>query len=327
MLLIVHDERNEHMRELRKNPITGEWVIISSARSARPVLPENACPLCPGVLELEEDYDLAVFDNRFPALSLDAPEIIEEESVVEKGKAIGKCEVIMYTSNHNLAVPDMPVKQLAKLIEVWCDRHRELSKNRELKYIYIFENRGREVGATLDHAHGQLYAFPYLPPRVERKIEHTRQYYLSNGNCSLCDVLKDLPKANIIKSGKYFVSLVPPYARFPYECHIYPLRHVSFLTDLTAEEKWELAEFIRDIAKRYDSFFEEKFPYMMMLFSAPYNTNELYDEFFHFHIEFNPPKRSKDKMKWMASVETGSWNFINPASPEEVAKELREALD
>ncbi|MFO7881098.1 MAG: galactose-1-phosphate uridylyltransferase [Kosmotogaceae bacterium] len=312
------------MLELRLNPLTGEWVIISSGRSSRPVLPENACPLCPGVLEVEKDYDLVVFDNRFPSLTLNPPHPSEEKNNLMKERALGKCEVIMYTSKHDLSVSDMSENQLHKLVEVWCNRYNELSKIPDIKYIYIFENRGKEVGATLSHAHGQLYAFSYIPPRVERKVQQLRGYYYENGRCSLCKLIEDLNEDIIIRENESFFSFVPSYARFPYEVHIYPKRHVSSITDLTGVEKRHLGNLILDTVRRYDNLFEEDFPYMMMLFNAPVNTEELYDEWFHFHIEFCPPKRSKDKIKWMASVETGSWNFINPADPENIAKQLKE---
>jgi UDPglucose--hexose-1-phosphate uridylyltransferase len=314
----------EPMHELRLNPLTGEWVIISSGRSSRPVLPEDACPLCPGVLEIKRDYDLVVFDNRFPSLALNPPQISENEEHFKKKRALGKCEVIMYTSKHDLSVSDMSKYQIHKLIEVWCNRYNELSKIHDIKYIYIFENRGKEVGATLSHAHGQLYAFSYIPPRMERKVRQMKMSYYKNGECSLCNFIRGLNEDTIIKENESFFSLVPPYARFPYEVHIYPKRHVSSITDLTGNEKRHLGNLLLDTVKRYDKLFEEEFPYMMMLFNAPINTREIYDEWFHFHIEFCPPKRSKDKIKWMASVETGSWNFINPADPKNIAKQLQE---
>lgn len=316
------------MHELRFNPLTGEWVIISSTRSSRPVLPEGSCPLCPGVLELEKDYDLAVFDNRYPSLLLNAEEPHTYGSrVLKTEKAIGKCEVIMYTSEHNSAVSKLNLKQLTKLIEVWCDRYRELSNLNGIKYIFIFENRGKEVGATLSHAHGQLYAFPFIPKRIKEKLHTIKTYYLKNLSCALCDLIKENSlEKNIVRETEYMLTVVPPYARFPYEVHIYPKRHVSAIIDLTAREKIDLAVAIGDVAKRYDKLFDEAFPYMMTLYNPPVNTGEIHDDYFHFHVEFNPPKRTKDKLKWMASVETGSWTFINPSEPEEVAKKLREVV-
>ena len=314
------------MQEIRYNPLIDEWILVSSSRSSRPNLPENACPLCPGVLELEKDYDLATFDNRFPALQL-APEPSEsfQGNVLRNKPSLGKCEVIMYTSSHNLSVPNMELKQLEKLTEVWCNRFKEISKIEDVKYIFIFENRGKEVGATLQHAHGQLYSFPFVPKRPMIMAERMKEHYHKNKRCMVCEMIStDFRSENLVSENDTFITVVPYYARFPYECHVYPKRHISYIDDLTSKEKSDLASSIRGLARRYDKLFDEEFPYMMTMYNAPVNTGEVYDDFFHFHMEFYPPKRSKDKMKWMASVETGTWTFINPTVPEAIAKELRE---
>jgi len=313
------------MHELRYNPLSMEWVIVSSSRSQRPNLPKDSCPLCPGVLELDDDYDLAAFDNRFPSLSGDTTTSIINDEVLINKKAYGKCEVVIYTSDHQLSVPHMPTNQLTKLIEVWCDRVRNISRDEEIKYIFIFENRGKEVGATLQHAHGQLYSFPFIPKRVQAKLQGLRKHYYKTKECLICSLLNNQRyRENIVYENDNFVTLIPYFARFPYECHIYPKRHISSITEMNAEEKRDMAYSIRDIVRRYDKLFDSEFPYMMMLFGNPVNYEESTEEYFHFHIEFNPPKRTADKMKWMASVETGTWTFINPAQPEEAAKELRD---
>ena len=312
------------MMELRHNPITDEWILVSSDRQERPVQPaKNTCPLCPGGVEFERDYDLAVFDNRFPSLKSDAPNVTQSvEKVFENAPSFGKCEVIMYTSDHNSSMSRMPIGQIEKLIYVWEDRTRELAKKEKIKYIFPFENRGKEVGATLSHPHGQLYAFPFIPKRVQAMIDAEKRYRKEHEKCVICDIVESELKARerVIYEGNHFVAITPYFARFPYEVHIYPKKHFSFFTDMTVQEKFDLAVVLKVVTSKYDSLFDEDFPYMMAIFQSPVNPPL---EDFHFHIEFYPPKRDKNKVKWMASVETGTWTFINPSTPSDIARQLR----
>ncbi len=309
------------MMELRYNPITDEWIIISSETQKRPVLPKKeACPLCPGVLEMKHDYDLTAFDNRYPSLKLDPPEV-QRDDFYENAPSYGKCEVIMFTSDHNSSLSRMPFGQIEKLIYVWEDRTRDLMKHEKIKYIFPFENRGKEVGASQIHPHGQLYAFPFIPKRIQAKIDAISKYR-SKGRCAICDIINHEKGESIVYDGENFIALVPYFARFPYEVHIYPRRHISFFTEMTSREKFDLAIALKVVTSKYDSLFDQEFPYMMEIFQGPVNP-QMSD--FHFHIEFNPPKRDKVNIKWMASVETGTWAFINPLTPSEAAKSLRNA--
>ena len=315
------------MMELRHNPITDEWVLVSSDRQKRPVQPStNTCPLCPGGAEFDRNYDLAVFDNRFPSLEIDAPDVERpDEKVFKNDPSFGKCEVVMYTSNHNSSMSRMPIGQIEKLVYVWEDRTRELAKEKRVKYIYPFENRGKEVGATLSHPHGQLYAFPFIPKRVQAMIEAEKKYHQEHEKCVICDIVESELKARerIVYEGNHFVAVTPYFSSFPYEVHIYPKRHISFFMDMMPQEKFDLAVVLKIVTSKYDSLFDEEFPYMMAIFQSP--VNPIMKDF-HFHIEFYPPKRDKNKVKWMASVETGTWTFINPSTPSEVAMQLRNAL-
>ncbi len=312
------------MQELRFNPLTGEWVIVSTATQRRPVRPSNVeCPICPGGAEFPdvEKYDIVVFENRYPSLLKNPPEV-ESKGIFKKKRAFGVCEVIVYTQDHNSSISKMPLSQLEKLVRVWKDRTRDLYSLDFVKYVFIFENRGKEVGASLSHPHGQIYAFPFIPKRIEAKMESMREWYEENGSCPICDVLKNENGERTVYENDSFIALVPFYARFPYEVHIYPRRHISTILELSKYEESDLAKSIKVVVMKYDKLFDQEFPYMMMLFQTP--LKEDVDHFFHFHIEFNPPKRDRAKLKWMASVETGTWTFINPVAPEEAAKRLRE---
>ncbi len=313
--------------ELRYNPISDEWVMVSAGRQKRPNIPHDSCPLCPEGIEKLGDYDLVSFENRYPALKKDPPQPENIVSnILKKAGSKGVCEVIVYTKEHNSSLSKMPLVQIEKLIEMWADRTKELAGYEFIKYIYIFENRGQEVGATLPHPHGQLYAFPFIPKRINTKIDGMKRYFQREKKCPICEIVKEEERfrERIVYENKYFIGIVPFYARFPYEVHIYPKRHVDMIIYLSNKEKKALADILKIITMKYDNLFDMEFPYMMMFFQAPVNSED-FSSLFHFHIEFDPPKRAKDKIKWMASVETGTWTFINPVLPEEAAKRLREA--
>src|SRR6056297_1704893 len=212
------------MQELRFNPMTGECIMISSGRKGRPIHSEfKGCPLCPGNIELEQDYDLAVFENRFPALVKNpSPQLNSGSPLLMSKPANGVCEVIMYTSVHNSSLAEMPLLQIENLIDVWEDRIIDLYSNPMIKYIFIFENKGEEVGATLSHPHGQLYAFPFLPLRVKTKLKNMKDYISKNHGCMLCDLIKEEVRLDkrIVFQNNFFIALVPYYARFPYEVHV-----------------------------------------------------------------------------------------------------------
>ncbi|ODN30304.1 galactose-1-phosphate uridylyltransferase [Fervidobacterium thailandense] len=312
------------MLERRYNVLTGEWVIVSALTQQRPTNPTNECPLCVGGAEFSEPYDLCSFDNRFPSLRVDAPEVYYEDEIYAKERALGKCEVVVYTVEHESAMSLMPVHQIEKLIKMWADRYLELSKLPFVKYVFIFENRGAQVGATLPHPHGQLYAFPFIPKRIEAKLTALTRYFDEHHSCALCDVIERELKhgERIVHENEAFIAVVPFYARWPYEVHVYPKRHVGSIVELNNKERYLLSKVLKVVTMKYDLLFQQAFPYMMMLFQAPVN-DVRYQHAFHFHVEFNPVKRDKDKIKWMASVETGTWAFINPKIPEEAARELR----
>ncbi len=313
------------MMEIRYNPIVDEWVLVSSDRQVRPLQSKvSKCPLCPGGVEFDRDYDLAVFDNLFPAMKTKPPKVNpRNEKLLKNRPSFGKCEVVMYTSKHDSSMSRMPIRQIEKLIYVWEDRTKELAKHEDIKYIFPFENRGKEVGATLSHPHGQIYAFPFIPKRVKAMIESQERYYKENNSYLIPDIARAelMAEERVIFELERFVAVVPYFARFPYEVHIYPKRQLHHFTEMSTEEKFDLAVVLKVVTSKYDNLFNEDFPYMMAIFQSPVNPTS---EAFGFHIEFYPPKRDKDKIKWMASVETGTWTFINPSTPSDIAKRLRE---
>ena len=323
------------MSELRWHPLRQEWVITATHRQDRTYKPPvDYCPLCPtrpGGTPTEipaPDYDIVVFENRFPSFSLPPPDAAVEGNVLHPvAPANGVCEVVCYSAHHERTLTDEPVDQIEKLVRVWRDRFAALGARPEIEYVFIFENKGDAIGVTLSHPHGQIYAFPYVPPVVARELEACGRHYDRTGRCLLCDLLADeeADGRRVVCGNNWFVAVVPFYARYPYEVHVSPRRHVQALTDFLPEEERGLAEVLKDLLVRYDRLFGFRLPYMMVMHQRPTDGGAY--PHYHFHIEFYPPNRTATRLKYLAGCESGAGSFINDTLPEETAKELRTSGD
>ena len=314
-------------------------MAIATKRQDRTFLPpKNYCPLCPTknskiITEIPtSDYDIVVFENKFPTFSrnpdkLDVGEANKEDFFsFSKKKSKGICEVICYTSNHDLFLEDMPVKRISNLIRVWQDRYFELGKKSFIKYVFIFENKGKEIGVTLSHPHGQIYAFPYIPPIALEELRSSQKFYRKNKKCLHCKIIKEefRNSSRIVTSNKDFIAFIPFYARWPYEVHIYCLRHLGSLCELYDREVTSLSKIIKELVNRYNKLFNFRMPYVMIIHQKP-TDNKNYD-YYHFHFEFYPPYRTKNKLKYLAGCELGAGTFINDTLPEEKAAELKSII-
>ncbi|HEX6548104.1 MAG TPA: galactose-1-phosphate uridylyltransferase [Candidatus Dormibacteraeota bacterium] len=301
------------MSELRWHPLLRQWVTVAPWRQDRTYHPPaDLCPLCPtrpGGLQTEipePDYHIAVFENRFPSYTGDQ----------------GRCEVVCYTSDHDSSLGAQPVEHIRDLVEVWQDRFAELSRIPGVRYVYIFENRGEAIGVTLSHPHGQIYAYPFVPPRIETELASFRAHRRKTGRCLYCDVLAaETGERTVAESGAW-LAFVPAFARFPYEVHLAPRRHLSALTDLDDAEAWDFARTLKALLERYDRLFGFPLPYVMAMHARPGGRGH---RGFHFHIEFYPPNRTADKLKYLAGSELGAGAFILDAGAEETAQRLRDA--
>jgi UDPglucose--hexose-1-phosphate uridylyltransferase len=320
--------------ELRWNPLLGEWVATATDRQERTFLPPaDFCPLCPTKpggfpTEVPEPtYDIVVFENRFPSLRPDPPPpAVEGTELYPVRPGQGVCEVILYSPNHTTTLAAEPVEQIYKLVQVWTDRFEKLSALPFVDYVFEFENKGEAIGVTLHHPHGQIYAYPFVPPRVARELEQSRAHKEKTGRCLLCDIIAEEKSdgRRIVVENNSFVAYVPFFARYPYEVHISSPRHLQALTDMNAEEQRDLAEILKSVLVAYDRLFDISFPYMMVLHQRP-SDGDNYD-FYHFHIEFYPPLRTATKLKYLAGSETGAGMFINDTLAEEKAAELRRKI-
>ena len=297
----------------RWNPLRREWVLVAASRQARTFLPERAdCPLCPSRPGHSSEipashFDAAVFENRFPAM-------------VPARPAGGSCEVVVYTDEHEGSFATLSASRLARLAEVWSDRYRELAARRGVRYVFIFENRGEQVGVTLHHPHGQIYAYPFVPPVAATELRHR------SAGCLLCRLIDDERKGRrrvLIDEGG-IVAYVPGYARWAYEVHVITRSHRPALTALTPSNREALLTAMQRIARAYDRLFDAPMPYMMAMHQAPAGQPSSTQA--HLHVEFYPILRDRGKLKYLAGSESGAGVFINDTLAEESADRLRAAL-
>lgn len=315
------------MAELRYNPLIGDWVMIASHRQNRPQMPKNWCPFCPSSGKVPENYDVYKYDNDFPALSQLPPKPDDVSTDFFKtNESYGKCEVILYSPQHDAKLWELSNAHIKKLIDLWVERYEKLKEDETIKYILLFENKGEMVGVTMIHPHGQIYGYPFIPKRIELEIENLKKYYDKNNSCLLCDMLKEEIefKERIVFKNDYFTVFIPFFSEYPYGVYILSNNHRNNIAEFTKKEKFAFAEILKNTAGMYDALFDIPFPYMMCIYNGPVNSVKT-DDFFHFHVKFFPPMRSKDKQKFNASSETGAWAHCNPTCPEEKAEELRNA--
>ncbi len=319
------------MSELRWDPINREWVITATHRQNRTFKPpKDYCPLCPTEeggfpTEVPRDYDLVVFENKFPSLQPEAPEPdVMESELYPVGKAEGICEVVLFTSEHGGVMSKEPLSRFVKLIKVWKDRYQDLGAKDFIDYVYIFENKGEEVGVTLEHPHGQIYAYPFIPPKVKRELDSSKEHFENEGECLFCNVINEEREdgSRVVISNDSFTAIVPFFARYTYEVHIYANNHLPSFNEFGTKEVEDLATILRTVIQKYDNLFGFVFPYIMCIHQKP--TDGSGDDYSHFHIEFYPPYRTKDKLKYLAGSEAGAGAYINGSLAEDKAKELRE---
>lgn len=315
------------MAELRYNPVSRDWVMVASHRQSRPQMPKDWCPFCAGSGRVpDEGFDVLRYPNDYPALSTDPP---EPDDVVgglfRTAPAYGRCEVLLYSDQHNATLKELSDAQIHKLAVMWRDVYQDMSADLQIRCVYIFENRGDVVGVTMPHPHGQAYGYSFIPKKLQEELEGSQIHYTQTGRCIFCDLLsQELDDGRrILFENDSFVVYVPFFSPITYGATIIPRRHVANLGQLTEKELFLLGETVRGCSGMYDTLFDMPFPYMMCMYNAPVDAAS--DAFYHFHIKFFPPMRDAARQQFFASSETGMGAWCNPNSPEEKAKELRNA--
>ncbi|WP_455359039.1 galactose-1-phosphate uridylyltransferase [Streptomyces sp. SYSU K21746] len=309
--------------EIRRDALLGDSVAIASHRQTRTYHPPaDDCPLCPSRdgrhSEIPApDYDVVVFENRFPSLAGDS----------------GRCEVVCFTSDHDASFADLTDAQAALVLRAWTDRTAELAELPQVKQVFCFENRGAEIGVTLGHPHGQIYAYPFTTPRTAQMLRSLAAHAEATGGRNLFDdvVARECAEGKrVVLEGEHWVAFVPYAAHWPYEVHLYPRRRVPDLRALDDAARAEFPGIYLELLRRFDRIFgpgEPPTPYIAAWHQAPFGPPEetgVDRQEFALHLELFTIRRTSGKLKFLAGSESGMNVFINDVPPEAAAERLRE---
>jgi UDPglucose--hexose-1-phosphate uridylyltransferase len=331
--------------EQRWHPLREEWVIIAAHRQERPwhgerlgaaasspqAVPEYVadCYLCPGNARVggarnAEYGGVYVFDNDHPCVGSDAPlELDIPPGIYRNRPASGIARVVCYSPKHNLTLAELELGEIESLLAAWRDQYTDLGSRREVNYVLIFENKGDVVGVSNPHPHCQIYATNFVFKTVETEALASRRHYQETGRVLFQDIIKTEREdgRRIIYENSSAIAFMPYFARYAYECYVAPKATHATLAGLSNDEVRDLAAALKQMTVRYDNLWQMPFPYVMTLHHAPLDGGD--HSSFHFHIEFHPPLRKPNLLKYLAGPEIGGGNFLSDTSPEEKAEELR----
>jgi UDPglucose--hexose-1-phosphate uridylyltransferase len=317
--------------EVRFDALTGEWVAVAAHRQTRTHLPPaDQCPICPTTaLNPSEipapDYDVVVFENRFPSLGPAVGTVPDNAGWGTVGPAFGRCEVVTFTPEHTGSFSGLTETRARTVVEAWAHRTAALSTLPGIKQVFPFENRGADIGVTLHHPHGQIYAYPYVTPRAAVMGAAARKFYDdADGRQTLTGSLLQAERedgSRMVLESDSFSAYVPFAARWPLEIHLVPHRQVPDLAALTGAEKDELAHVYLDLLKRLDALYPTPTPYISAWHQAP--VDQLLRPAGYLHLQLTSPRRAADKLKFLAGSEAAMGAFINDTTPELVAERLR----
>ena len=318
--------------ELRLDPLVNEWVAMAAHRQGRVFLPpKELCPLCPSTGENltevpEEDFEVVVFDNKSPSLrppdgDWALPDMAGPDT--DTGSAAGKCEVICFTADHGQSFKDLSTERIRVLLEAWMDRTRELSKEKFIHHITPFENRGEEVGVTLAHPHGQIYAYSYIPPKVSRMLEVAKKHKERTGKVLFDEIVarEIRDEERIVAENKHWVAYVPYAARYSFEIHVAPKESVADLSELTPEVADAYPAIAKEVLQRLDGVFDIPMAYIAAWHQAPVREGR---DLLRLHWQITSVRRAPGKLKYLAGSESSMGAFIMDLRPEQSAAQLRE---
>lgn len=331
------------MWEQRWHPLREEWVIVAAhrqsrpwagaevtAQALRPAAFDPSCYLCPGNARVggavnPQYTGTFVFDNDHPCVGEHAPrELQRAPDVYRTRPAAGVARVVCYSPRHDLTLAQLDVGEVDALLETWQQQMRELAAHPDVAFVLIFENKGEVVGVSNPHPHCQIYATNFTFKHIETELQAGRRYLAETGRTLFQDILaaEQQDGRRVVSRCGSAAAFVPYFARYAYETYVTPLRSVATIADLDAAERLDLATVLRDVAIRFDNLWRMPFPYVMALHQAPIRGDAIG---FHFHIEFHPPLRRPNLLKYLAGPEIGGGNFLSDTSPEEKAAELAAA--
>ncbi|MEM0484629.1 MAG: galactose-1-phosphate uridylyltransferase [Pyrobaculum sp.] len=308
--------------EIRKDPFTGEYILVSPHRLKRPWQPEGACPFCPGAPETGRGWDVLILPNRYPVVTENPPEPTAED-LYEVIPARGSSLVVVETPQHDVDdLSDLPLGQIKKILTAVAEAQRKAEKEGNAAYFLFFRNKGKEIGVSLTHPHSQIYILPVVPPRVRAELQASYEWYVKHGSCLHCCIVEKEEK-RLVFQNRNWKAFVPFYAKWPHEVHIYPKRHRSLLTELTDEEVADLAEALKITLCALKQVAGIPMPYIMVLHQAPLRRPTQY---YHLHFEIYGMYRPDGKLKHAAGAELGASLFTLDTTPEETAARIKAAL-
>jgi UDPglucose--hexose-1-phosphate uridylyltransferase len=331
------------MWEERWHPLREEWVIVAAHRQSRPwsgaevagqapkpPVFDPGCYLCPGNARVSGAANPTytgtfVFDNDHPCVGEHAPRDLAPPAGVYRSRpATGVARVVCYSPRHDLTLAELEVDGVDDLLRTWQDQMRELATHPDVRYVLIFENKGEAVGVSNPHPHCQIYATNFTFKYIETELAAGRRHLDETGRVLFQDILaaERQDGRRIITQGTSAIAFIPYFARYAYETYVAPLRSVATIADLDDSERRDLAAVLRDVVIRFDNLWRMPFPYVMALHQAPVKGDATG---YHFHIEFHPPLRRPNLLKYLAGPEIGGGNFLSDTWPDEKAAELAAA--
>jgi UDPglucose--hexose-1-phosphate uridylyltransferase len=284
------DDQRSPSTDVRVDAFLGTVVHVVGTRQARPNLPSVGCPFCPGGLEAPDNYDVRWFENRWPAMPNH------------------RCEVVLYTPHHDATFWSLGASGVRKVIDLWTERSVHLNARDDVQFVLVFENRGADVGATIAHPHGQIYAYDHVPDRPQRVFAAGWQPDAAPGD-------------RAVAAHGAWLAYVPEASTYPVAVTIAPTERVANLEALSERARDELAVMLVDVFTRLDSLYEQPLPYMMWLMQSPSGGGNWSDAWFH--IEIVSPWRAAGVPRFIAAAEVAGGEFFNPVIPEVLAEQLQ----
>jgi UDPglucose--hexose-1-phosphate uridylyltransferase len=322
------------MPEFRWNPLLDTQTMVATNRQNRPHLPKDYCPFCPGQGNMPAHYEVLAYPNDFPVMRLDienpsSPKTTD--NIFRRSDAVGRCEVIIYSPGHTKQLYQLSDEHVLKVVELWSARFKELSGDKRIKFIYEFENRGEEVGVTIHHPHGQLYAFSFVPLKIREELVNCKKYYKQHGASLFADLnaAEKKHKHRVVYENKSFIAYIPYFTDYPFGVFVVNKKLKGNITQFTLAEKKDLAEMLKKLTAGFDKIYDRLFPYMMCIHQTPVNEKKYADaeNYYAFHIEYYPPLRAKDRIKWYAGSEMGAGAAANPLDVDECAAILKSKIE
>jgi UDPglucose--hexose-1-phosphate uridylyltransferase len=320
--------------QVRYDPLLGDWVIVAGHRQDRTFLPPaDHCPLDPSapgrLTEIPApSYEVAVFQNRFPSLVRRTAGTAGSDATAGDGLLLtrqgnGRCEVVCFSQVHTASFADLTREQAALVLAAWTSRSAALAALPGVEQVFCFENRGEEIGVTLSHPHGQIYAYPFITPRTSRMLAMSTTYQRDTGRNLFDDALAAelADGSRVVVAGEHWAAFVPHAAHWPYEVHLYPRTRRPDLQALTPAEQEEFCGIYLDLLRRFDRLFGSPAPYISAWHQAPVAVGR---PEFALHLELFTIRRAPGKLKYLAGSESGMGAFANDIAPEAAAATLRE---